>query len=40
MDQSKEIKQTWTGREKFDICFLVIFSCYDQSFICGRETDH
>ena len=22
----------------FDICFSVIFSCYDQSLISGRET--
>ena len=32
MEQSKEIKQNWTGSKDFDICFCVIFHCYDQNF--------
>ena len=38
MDQDNEIRQTVTGPEDFVICFRVIFGCYDQRFICGRET--
>ena len=36
--QSKEIKQNWTGPKHFDICFCLIFNCYDKSFISGMET--
>ena len=32
MEQSKEIKQNLTGPNNFDICFCVIFGCYDCSF--------
>ena len=39
MGQSKEIEQSWTVPRNFDI-FWVIFSCYDQSLISGRETGH
>ena len=28
MEQSKEIKQNWTGAENFDNCFCVISDCY------------
>ena len=35
--ESKEIKQ---GLKNFDICFSVIFSCYDQRVISGKETGH
>ena len=38
MRQSKEIKQNWTGPKHFDICFCLIFNCYDKSFISGMET--
>ena len=40
MEQSKEIDQNGTGPKDFDICLCVTFACYDQSFICGRETGH
>ena len=29
MGQSKEIKQKWKEPKNFDICFSVIFSCYE-----------
>ena len=38
--QSKEIKQNWKGPRTFDICFSVIFGCYRQSLISGREAGH
>ena len=40
LEQSKEIKQNWTGRKNFDICFYVIFGCYDHQFISGRDSGH
>ena len=39
MKQSKEVKQKWKVLKKFDICFSVIFSCYDWSLISGKETE-
>ena len=36
--QSKEIKQKQKGLKAFNSCFSVIFSCYGQSVISGRET--
>ena len=38
--QSEGIKQNWTGPRNFHIFFCVVFSCYDQSLISGRETGH
>ena len=38
MRQSKEIKKNWTGPKYFDICFCLIFNCYDKSFISEMET--
>ena len=38
MGLSIEIKQKSKGRKKFDICLSVIFSCYDQNLISGRQT--
>ena len=40
MGQNKEIKQIWKGLKNFDICFSVMFGCYDQSFFSGRETGY
>ena len=37
MGKSKEIKQSWKRPRNFDICFGVIFSCYGQSLISGKE---
>ena len=40
LDQSKNIKQNWTGAEISDNSFCVIFGrCYI-SFISGRKTGH
>ena len=39
MEQSKEIKQNWTGSKDFDICFCVIFTAMIKIFISGRETE-
>ena len=38
MERSKEINLNQTGPGKFDICFCVIFSSYDQSLFPGKET--
>ena len=38
MGQSKEIKIKMERFKNFDICFSVIFNCYDQSLISGIET--
>ena len=38
MEHCKEFKQNWIGPKNVDIYFSVIFGCYDQSFIYGRET--
>ena len=35
--KSKEIKLNYDGPRNFDICFRVIFSCYDLSLFSGRE---
>ena len=40
MGKSKEIKQSWTRAKNFEIWFCVIFGCYDQNFVSGRETGH
>ena len=40
MQQCKKIKQNPTGRENLDIYFYVVFNCYYQSFISGKETGH
>ena len=32
--------QQWKGLKENDICFSVIYSCYDQNLIPGRETGH
>ena len=39
-EQSKEIKQNWTGPENLDISFWLIFDRNCQIFIAGRETRH
>ena len=33
--KGKEIKQSWTRLENFDICFCVFFDRYYQDFISG-----
>ena len=33
MEQSKDIKQDWTGAENFDNCLCLIFDCYYKYFI-------
>ena len=38
LELSKEIKQNRTGLKNFEICFFVIFGCYDQNLIFGRKT--
>ena len=38
MGQSKEFNQQRKELKSFDICVSVIFSCYDQSVIFGRES--
>ena len=40
LEQNREIQENWTGQEKFDICFCVLFECYCQSLICWRETGY
>ena len=40
LEQSKEIKQNWTGPEKLDICFSVIFNLHYQIFTSENETGH
>ena len=35
--QSRQIRQNRTGSQNFHICFCVIFDCYCQGFISGRE---
>ena len=37
MKRSKEIKQNWTGTEKFDKCFCIILDHYWQAFISEKE---
>ena len=36
MKQCQEIKQNWTERESFEICFCVVFDQLHQSFISGK----
>ena len=38
LERGKKTEGNWTGLENFNICFCVSFSCYCQSFICGKET--
>ena len=38
MGQSEEIEQKWKGLKNFDICFSVMFSCFDQSLISSEKT--
>ena len=38
MGHNKEIQQKWKRLKNVDICFSVIFNCYDQNLISGRET--
>ena len=33
LEQNREIQSYWTGKEKFDIHFSVIFDCYCSSHI-------
>ena len=40
LEQSKEIKQNWARRNKFDTCFCVVFACQYHSFILGRDNRH
>ena len=40
MGQSKEIKYSWTESTNFDICFCVVFGCYDQNLFSAKETGH
>ena len=40
MGESKEIKLKRKRLKKIDICFPEIFSCYGETVITGRETDH
>ena len=40
MKQCQEIKQHWTVREIFDICFCVIFSQKYQSFIFEKDAEY
>ena len=40
MGQGKEIKYSWTESTNFDICFCVVFGCYDQNLFSAKETGH
>ena len=31
LEQNEVIQYKWTGKEKFGICFCVLFNCYSQS---------
>ena len=39
MEQSKEINQNCKEPKMFDICFCIIFSCYDQSLFMEGTLD-
>ena len=38
MEQKKKIKQKWKEPKSFDICFSILFRCYNKSVISERET--
>ena len=40
LEQSKEIKQNWTGEENFDNCFCTILEGYYKIFVARRKTGH
>ena len=40
LEQSKEVKQNWTGAENFENYFCLDFQVYYKSFIFGRKTRH
>ena len=40
IEKSIEIKRKRKGLKNFDVCFSVLFSCYDQSVISEMTTEH
>ena len=40
LEQSKEVKENWTGGENVDDCFCIIFNFYYKSFISRVKTGY